>query len=126
MSESHEYRVWAPHAERMRVVAGDESVEMAREEGGWWHAVAPAGDYGFQVGDDDAVLPDPRSLRQPHGVHERSRVWDASDHDWDDLLSIGEQHLLSVSRILLAKPAFVFLDRPGRARSAGSVASGAV
>ena len=32
MSESHEYRVWAPHAERMRVVAGDESVEMAREE----------------------------------------------------------------------------------------------
>ena len=84
MSESHEYRVWAPHAERMRVVAGDESVEMAREEGGWWHAVAPAGDYGFQVGDDDAVLPDPRSLRQPHGVHERSRVWDASAHDWQD------------------------------------------
>jgi putative ATP-binding cassette transporter len=33
--------------------------------------------------------------------------------DWDDLLSIGEQHLLSVSRIFLAKPAFVFLDRPG-------------
>jgi putative ATP-binding cassette transporter len=36
-----------------------------------------------------------------------------TDHDWDDLLSIGEQHLLSVSRIFLAKPAFVFLDRPG-------------
>ena len=35
------------------------------------------------------------------------------DQDWDDLLSIGEQHLLSVSRIFLAKPAFVFLDRPG-------------
>ncbi len=38
-----------------------------------------------------------------------------TDHDWDDLLSIGEQHLLSVSRIFLAKPAFVFLDRPGSA-----------
>ena len=35
------------------------------------------------------------------------------DQDWDDLLSIGEQHLISVSRIFLAKPAFVFLDRPG-------------
>ncbi len=38
-----------------------------------------------------------------------------TDHDWDNLLSIGEQHLLSVSRIFLAKPAFVFLDRPGSA-----------
>lgn len=37
------------------------------------------------------------------------------DHDWDDLLSIGEQHLLSFTRIFLAKPTFVFLDRPGSA-----------
>jgi ABC-type uncharacterized transport system fused permease/ATPase subunit len=35
------------------------------------------------------------------------------DQDWDDLLSIGEQHLLSIARIFLAKPVFVFLDRPG-------------
>jgi putative ATP-binding cassette transporter len=33
--------------------------------------------------------------------------------DWDDELSIGEQHLLSIARIFLARPAFVFLDRPG-------------
>jgi len=32
--------------------------------------------------------------------------------DWDDTLSISEQHLLSVARLFLAKPAFVFLDRP--------------
>ena len=38
-----------------------------------------------------------------------------ADQDWDDLLSIGEQHMLSLARILLAKPAFVFLDRPGSA-----------
>lgn len=38
-----------------------------------------------------------------------------TDQDWDDLLSIGEQHLLSMARIFLAKPAFVFLDRPGSA-----------
>ena len=29
------------------------------------------------------------------------------------MLSIGEQHLLSIARIFLARPAFVFLDRPG-------------
>ncbi|MDR7233495.1 malto-oligosyltrehalose trehalohydrolase [Agrococcus sp. BE272] len=84
MSELHEYRVWAPNAQRMRVVAGRESVEMTSAEGGWWHALAPAGDYGFQIDDDDAVRPDPRSRRQPHGVHERSRTWDASAHDWAD------------------------------------------
>jgi putative ATP-binding cassette transporter len=36
-----------------------------------------------------------------------------ADEDWDDLLSIGEQHLLSVVRILLAQPTYVVLDRPG-------------
>ncbi|MGY3127843.1 maltooligosyltrehalose trehalohydrolase [Agrococcus sp. UYP33] len=84
MSELHEYRVWAPTAARMRVVAGDETVEMSQGEGGWWHGLASAGDYGFQIDDDDAIRPDPRSLRQPDGVHERSRTWDASAHDWQD------------------------------------------
>ena len=36
-----------------------------------------------------------------------------TDQNWDDMLSIGEQHLLSVARIFIAKPTFVFLDRPG-------------
>jgi putative ATP-binding cassette transporter len=36
-----------------------------------------------------------------------------ADKDWDDVFSIGEQHLLSIARIFLAHPAFVFLDRPG-------------
>jgi putative ATP-binding cassette transporter len=35
------------------------------------------------------------------------------ERDWDDQLSIGEQHLFSVARMYLAKPSFVFLDRPG-------------
>jgi putative ATP-binding cassette transporter len=46
-----------------------------------------------------------------------------TEQDWDDLLSIGEQHLLSVSRIFLAKPAFVFLDRPGSALPKSQIAS---
>lgn len=37
----------------------------------------------------------------------------SAECDWDDMFSIGEQHMLSIARIFLAKPAFVFLDRPG-------------
>ena len=36
-----------------------------------------------------------------------------AEKDWDDEFSIGEQHMLSIARMFLAKPAFVFLDRPG-------------
>lgn len=40
-----------------------------------------------------------------------------ADKDWDDVFSIGEQHLLSIARIFLAHPSFVFLDRPGSSMS---------
>ncbi|MEX1113736.1 MAG: SbmA/BacA-like family transporter [Akkermansiaceae bacterium] len=46
-----------------------------------------------------------------------------ADQDWDDLLSIGEQHMLSISRIFLAKPAFVFLDRPGSSLPKNQIAA---
>lgn len=46
-----------------------------------------------------------------------------AEQDWDDLLSIGEQHLISVARIFLAKPAFVFLDRPGSSLPKNQIAS---
>ena len=35
------------------------------------------------------------------------------DRDWDGLLSISDQHLLSAARMLLARPVFAVLDRPG-------------
>jgi vitamin B12/bleomycin/antimicrobial peptide transport system ATP-binding/permease protein len=44
-----------------------------------------------------------------------------ADQDWDDVLSIGEQHLLSIARIFLARPAFVFLDRPGSSLPASRI-----
>jgi putative ATP-binding cassette transporter len=44
------------------------------------------------------------------------------EQDWDDMLSIGEQHMLSIARILLAKPEFVYLDRPGSALSRAQIA----
>src|SRR5262249_14183260 len=33
------------------------------------------------------------------------------ERDWDDALSLGEQQLFSVARVVLAAPHFVFLDR---------------
>ncbi|WAC66789.1 malto-oligosyltrehalose trehalohydrolase [Agrococcus sp. SL85] len=84
----HEHRVWAPLASRMRVVA-DETVEMTQQDGGWWHAFAAGADYGFQIDDDDAIRPDPASRHQPAGVHERSRVFDAGAHDWQDAAWTG-------------------------------------
>jgi len=34
------------------------------------------------------------------------------ERDWDDALSVTEQKLLSVARVILAAPGFVFLERP--------------
>jgi vitamin B12/bleomycin/antimicrobial peptide transport system ATP-binding/permease protein len=65
----------------------------------------------------DAVTKDPEvhSVLRRLGLQEvvsRAGGLDANK-DWDDVFSIGEQHLLSFARILLARPAFVLLDRPG-------------
>ena len=34
------------------------------------------------------------------------------ERDWDDALSLGEQQLLAIARVVLAAPVFVFLERP--------------
>lgn len=45
-----------------------------------------------------------------------------ADQDWDNLFSISEQHLLSISRILMAKPIFALLDRPGSSLNESQIA----
>jgi maltooligosyltrehalose trehalohydrolase len=55
---------------------------MSRSADGWWRAAvdaAPDARYGYLLDDDPEVLPDPRSARQPDGVHGRSQLWDATD-----------------------------------------------
>jgi putative ATP-binding cassette transporter len=42
--------------------------------------------------------------------------------DWDDALSLGEQQLLAIARLLLAKPRFAFLDRISTALNPEDVA----
>jgi len=46
-----------------------------------------------------------------------------AERDWDGLLSISEQHLLSAARILLAHPAFVILDRPDSSLTEDQIAT---
>lgn len=83
------YSVWAPLAENVDLVlrpaqSGTESehdseqrLPMTRGTDEWFHADVPAaaGDrYGFSV-DGSPVFPDPRSKRQPDGIHGLSEVW---------------------------------------------------
>jgi maltooligosyltrehalose trehalohydrolase len=94
----HEFAVWAPRPDRVRLDVDGTLHAMTRSDDGWWRAVVdarPDARYGFVLdpgaseatgndGDDPKVLPDPRSPRQPDGVHERSQLWDASTAAWTD------------------------------------------
>jgi maltooligosyltrehalose trehalohydrolase len=55
---------------------------------GWWTLtvddVHDGMDYAFLIDDDPTPYPDPRSLRQPHGVHGPSRLYDHSTFQWND------------------------------------------
>ena len=82
-----EFRVWAPTPELVRLDVDGTTHAMTRSADGWWHAVletAPDARYGYLLGDDATVLPDPRSPRQPDGVHARSQLWDPARARWSD------------------------------------------
>ncbi len=88
------FDVWAPAAQRLRLSVGDDVVDMQQVEGGWWtpaEAVPAAPgpdadgvDYGYLIDDSDDPRPDPRSRRQPDGVHGRSRTYDPGSFAWTD------------------------------------------
>jgi maltooligosyltrehalose trehalohydrolase len=82
------FDVWAPRPSRVRLSVADRVVDMTRGDDDWWTPSGPVPDgevdYGYLLDDDEAVRPDPRSLRQPAGVHERSRTYDPSAYAWGD------------------------------------------
>jgi maltooligosyltrehalose trehalohydrolase len=83
----HEFAVWAPKPELVRLDVDGTLHPMTRSDDGWWRAVVDAqvdSRYGFVLDDDPTVLPDPRSPRQPDGVHERSQLWNPSTVAWSD------------------------------------------
>ncbi|PWC07809.1 malto-oligosyltrehalose trehalohydrolase [Mycetocola zhujimingii] len=88
------FTVWAPNAERVELVLGDSSAEMTRGTDGWWvpasDVVASDSDYGYRI-DGAGPFPDPRSRRQPNGVHELSRTFDPTEYRWNDSAWSGRQ-----------------------------------
>jgi len=92
------FDVWAPVPTRVRLVLGDATVEMTKGADDWW---TPSGqvpdpsveevDYGYLIDDADTPRPDPRSRRQPAGVHQRSRTFDPTAHVWHDQAWTGRQ-----------------------------------
>ncbi|BCW11562.1 malto-oligosyltrehalose trehalohydrolase [Paenarthrobacter sp. Y-19] len=88
------FDVWAPNAKTVRLVAGGHEYGMEQYDDaaahGWWHAPAEAVaggvdgvPYGYLV-DGEGPFPDPRSRRQPDGVHGLSSTFDPSIHEWKD------------------------------------------
>jgi len=87
-----EFRLWAPKPELVQLDVDGAQHAMTCSQNGWWHATVetpPDARYGYLLDDDPAVLPDPRSARQPDGVHERSQLWDASNATWTDAAWTG-------------------------------------
>jgi len=68
----------------------DGIVPMCKGPDGWWTPDGPVPDpalevdYGYLIDDSDSPLPDPRSRRQPAGVHQRSRTFDPRSYTWHD------------------------------------------
>jgi maltooligosyltrehalose trehalohydrolase len=85
--------VWGPKAGKVRLrrLSDDGSTIDEREldagADGWWRTdlvLADGEQYGFLLDDSDALRPDPRSRRQPSGVHGPSAAFDPSVHVWQD------------------------------------------
>ncbi len=90
------FDVWAPRASKVALRVAEEDLPMRRRGGGWWtpHGQPPAEpglDYGYLVDGDDTPLPDPRSRRQPDGVHGLSRTFDTARFTWTDQRWTGRQ-----------------------------------
>jgi maltooligosyltrehalose trehalohydrolase len=86
--------VWAPNASQVTLRLSDGDLAMDKGTDGWWHSTAElaAGtEYGFVLDDATDAVPDPRSRRQPNGVHALSAVFDPQAHTWNDQAWTGRQ-----------------------------------
>lgn len=78
-------QVWAPAAQRVDVLLGDERVPMTRAGEDWTVEVdaADGTPYSFSL-DGGQPRPDPRGLRLPEGPHGPSELYDPAGFGWTD------------------------------------------
>ena len=101
-----DFAVWAPLRNRVALVlrpAGKPEqdltvLKMTPDEDGWWRPVEELPDfaeddvrYGYLLDDASTPMPDPRSRRQPEGVHALSQTFDPTGYDWSDFQWYGRQ-----------------------------------
>jgi maltooligosyltrehalose trehalohydrolase len=94
MTRTQTVEVWAPLASRVTLRLPDRDVAMDKGPNGWWHSAAELAtgtEYGFVLDDESDPIPDPRSRRQPNGVHSLSAVFDPDAHRWQDTAWTGRQ-----------------------------------
>ncbi|MCQ4119075.1 malto-oligosyltrehalose trehalohydrolase [Rhodococcus tibetensis] len=90
----HTFEVWAPIRTAVRVEVDGRRHDMTRSPDGWWRAdVEASADsrYAFLLDEDDTALPDPRSPRQPDGVHAPSQLHTLDRDAWTDSRWNGRQ-----------------------------------
>ncbi len=97
----HKFGIWAPQAEKMALKWRDQVLPMdGPNRRGWWTREVPeasCGDrYAFLLDDDPTPFPDPRSLRQPEGVHAASELYDHTGFEWHDQLWRGAPKVGSI------------------------------
>ena len=90
MSSTERFEVWAPHAHDVQLVLDGAHYPMQRaEKRGWWVSNTtkqPGQRYGYLLHNGQewtGPFPDPRTRRQPDGVHGLSEVFD-TDFPWTD------------------------------------------
>ena len=79
-------KVWAPNASIVRLRTDEAITALCKDDRGWWRASYHLrhGDlYSFDIDEHDG-LPDPRSPRQPSGVHGPSCHVDHAQFKWTD------------------------------------------
>jgi maltooligosyltrehalose trehalohydrolase len=88
--------VWAPRAGAVALRAPGRGADtpMERLGEGWWRAdveLREGEEYGFVLDGSGDARPDPRSRRQPRGVHELSAIFDSDTYEWQDATWTGRQ-----------------------------------
>ncbi|AFL87301.1 maltooligosyl trehalose hydrolase [Terriglobus roseus DSM 18391] len=90
----HKFGIWAPKAQKMSLSWRGQVLPMnGPSHRGWWTLEveeAGCGDrYAFLLDDDPTPYPDPRSVRQPDGVHGASELYRHDNFTWHDQLWRG-------------------------------------